>query len=53
MPTPRHIYSSTASRRERSWGRRRRGALLGRALGFGLMGAGAAMAGSLIAHLPL
>lgn len=55
MPTPRHIYSSTASRRERSWGRARRSrtALVARAVGVGLMGAGAGLVGLLAARLPL
>jgi hypothetical protein len=55
MPTPRHIYSSTVSRRERSWGRARRSraALVARVVGFGLMGAGAGVAGLLAAQLPL
>ena len=55
MPTPRHIYSSTASRRERSWGRARRGrgTLVVRAVGIGLMAAVAGMAGTLVSHLPL
>ena len=55
MPTPRHIYSSTASRRERSWGRARRGrpAVVARAVAIGLMATGAGVAGSVLAHLSL
>ena len=55
MPTPRHIYSSTASRRERSWGRARPGrpAVVARAVAIGLMATGAGVAGSVLAHLSL